>query len=109
MRLDHRAELGRLSERVAARYVTAHGGKILGRNIRVGRGEIDLLAEFEGVRTVIEVRSTTGVEPPSLRFDRAKASQVRTLARSLRASRIEVIAIRYTPTGVEIHRLIPTI
>lgn len=105
MQLEHRARLGGLSERVAARYLIRQGGRVLGRNLRVGRGEIDLLFDFGGVRTVVEVRSTTGGEPPHLRFDGRKAAQVRSLARKIGATRVDVVAIRYTAEGAEIHWL----
>lgn len=48
--------LGRRQERRAARFLKRHGLRILGRNVRVGRDEIDLIARDGNVAVVVEVR-----------------------------------------------------
>jgi putative endonuclease len=46
-RRDPRAALGRLGEELAAGYLQGLGFRVLERNVRTGRGEIDLVA-FDG-------------------------------------------------------------
>jgi len=45
------------AERAAEEHLLAHGFGILGRNVRVGRYEIDLLARDGAVLVVVEVRA----------------------------------------------------
>lgn len=57
-RLEGR-RIGRRGERLAARFLRRRGLRILERNVRCGRGEIDLLA-LEGQTLVfVEVKSRT--------------------------------------------------
>jgi putative endonuclease len=46
-----------MGERIAARYVERLGWRIVGRNIRVGRGELDIVAIDGDELVVIEVRT----------------------------------------------------
>ncbi len=48
--------IGRRHERRAARFLKRRGLRILGRNVRVGRDEIDLIARDGNVAVVVEVR-----------------------------------------------------
>lgn len=48
--------IGRATERQAARWLRRQGFRILGRNIRAGGGEIDILAQEGPVLAIIEVR-----------------------------------------------------
>ncbi|MDR3076004.1 MAG: YraN family protein [Synergistaceae bacterium] len=50
-------EFGAMGERIAARYVERLGWRIVGRNIRVGRGELDIVAIDGDELVVIEVRT----------------------------------------------------
>jgi Holliday junction resolvase-like predicted endonuclease len=55
--------VGRLAETAATEHLRAIGWGILGRNVRIGRDEIDIIALEPGpVRTivVVEVRSRSG-------------------------------------------------
>jgi putative endonuclease len=54
---DRRHHLGRRGEEVAAAYLQANGYAILARNLRCGRGEIDILAAREGALIFVEVRT----------------------------------------------------
>ena len=84
---------------------------MLARNVRVGRGEIDIVARVGGETAAVEVRSRWAVgkggsPDPLEAFDAAKARQVRKLASelppSLRTSRVDLIAVRFGDEGVEL-------
>ena len=55
-----RREIGTMGELIAARWLSAHGRKVLFRNYRgVNRGEVDIVARHRQVLTFIEVKSRT--------------------------------------------------
>jgi putative endonuclease len=51
------ARLGRAAEAAAARHLEARGWRLLGRNVRVGRGELDLIARRGRVLAFVEVKA----------------------------------------------------
>lgn len=50
-------DLGRRSERAAERYLIRRGWKILGRNVSLAGGELDLVAARRGVLAFCEVKA----------------------------------------------------
>jgi putative endonuclease len=50
-------EFGADGERFAAKYLEALGWRIIDRNVRVGSGELDIVAMDRGELVVVEVRS----------------------------------------------------
>ncbi len=52
-------ELGEFGEKVAAFYLEKKGYKILKRNFRIKGGEIDIIAEKDGIITFVEVKTRT--------------------------------------------------
>lgn len=49
--------MGRLGEGVAARFLRRRGLSILARNVRAGRGEVDLIAREGNTLVFVEVKS----------------------------------------------------
>jgi putative endonuclease len=101
-----RTRLGRFGEEVAAGFITRRGGIIVGRNLRVGHNEIDVLAEVEGERVVIEVKTAASWHGGNAgsNFDDAQAHRVRDAARSLQppVARVDLICVTVDRSGIGI-------
>jgi putative endonuclease len=74
---DHRTErqiTGARGEKAAARYLRRHGYKILLRNFRSGKAEVDLIARHKDWLVFVEVktRETEDFGAPSEAVDREK-------------------------------------
>jgi len=54
-------ELGRLGVGEAVRFLKARGWQIVGRNVRVGRRELDLIVQRDRVLAFVEVKSRQGL------------------------------------------------
>ncbi|HEC66343.1 MAG TPA: YraN family protein [bacterium] len=50
-------KLGKKGEEIAAQYLEKKGYEIIGRNIRVGRGEIDIIAKNKRGIVFVEVKT----------------------------------------------------
>lgn len=50
-------DLGALGERVARQFLTLHGFVILDHNVRIGKKEIDIIAEKDNKIHVVEVKT----------------------------------------------------
>lgn len=98
----HRRRLGAFGERVAASFLERNGVRVLGRNIRVGRGEVDLIAAARRGRFVVEVKTgmETPDEHPRWNFTDCKARQVARMARSLGIRRVDLITVVVGAGGV---------
>lgn len=57
--MNHLA-LGKRGEDAAVRYLVDEGWTILGRNVRHGRGEVDIIAASGEVVAFVEVKTRTG-------------------------------------------------
>jgi putative endonuclease len=69
---------GRAAEDLAAAFLERQGYRVLARNHRLRRGEVDLVCERGEVICFVEVRSRTGAEhgAPEETVGRAKAQRV---------------------------------
>ena len=92
-----------MGEELAAHFLIRRGARILGRNLRVGRGELDLV-DFGTQRAVVEVKTiqTGGLDDPTYAFTDAKARRVRRLAREIGVRRVDLIAVSVGSGGVGI-------
>lgn len=88
-----------------------HGLVVVDRNVRAGRGEIDILADDHGRRVAIEVKTAVAVGDdhflPEEAFTDEKAHTVRRLAEGLkpRATRIDLVAVSLIDSGARIRWL----
>lgn len=57
---NHNQRLGHLGERIAERWLTRHGWRILNRRFRNGRRDIDLVAERDSTIAFVEVKARKG-------------------------------------------------
>lgn len=103
---------GARGESIAERMLIAKGYRLLGRNLRLRRGEIDLLclAPDGATIVVVEVKArefSEGVRTPEAAITAHKQRKLRTLARDLvranawqnRPIRIDVVAVELGGAG----------
>ncbi|GFN31912.1 YraN family protein [Paenibacillus xylaniclasticus] len=80
-----RVETGRIGEEAAAAYLQAEGYTIRSRNWRCRAGELDIVAEHNGVIVIVEVRTRTAGSSAAFgtaaeSIDARKIHKVRTMA-----------------------------
>ena len=87
--MNAKQQLGRAAEAVAARHLVRDGWTIIGRNVRIGRGELDLIARRDAVLAFVEVkaRRTAAYGAPEDAVDARKRRQVARLAELWLAAR----------------------
>lgn len=108
MREDSRA-LGAEGERRAALHLEQRGYRIVGRNVRVGGGEIDLVATRPGLVVFVEVKTRRShgfgtpeeavTERKQARLLRAAAAWLHEHRGGLRLARFDVISCEPGPDG----------
>lgn len=102
-------ELGARGERIAAAFLTAAGHRIVDRNWRCDRGELDLVTVDRGQIVAVEVKTRTSLDfgHPFEAIDRRKLERVYRLAwawcaahgRSGARLRIDAVSIVIGRTG----------
>jgi putative endonuclease len=112
---DRRRDLGTLGERLAAEHLARSGYRVLDRNYRTARGELDLVATGGGSLVFCEVKTrVTGTRGPPGPLDAigfVKRRRLRRLAREWLTDpasgdrpyapilRFDAIAVTLTPAG----------
>jgi putative endonuclease len=109
---DPAQRLGRRGERVAARALRRAGYRILARNVRTPRGEVDLLAEDGPVLALVEVKSTGAgrLLTPEHRLRQAQRRRLVDASRWLsrrpglsgRVLRRDLVTVAFGPGGTEV-------
>jgi len=86
-----RAQLGKIAEDAAARYLQVHGYAILARNWRCALGEIDIVARQGKELVFVEVKGRTSDElaRPSDQVNARKQGRIAALARAYLAQNVE--------------------
>ncbi len=104
--MDQRRARGEAAEALAARYLIERAHRIVARNARVGRLEIDIVAERDGEYAFCEVRSRRdgSILNPAETVDYFKQRRIRLAAREwMRKERIvgsmrfDVAAVTFEP------------
>ncbi len=102
---------GERGEDLAESHLVRHGYRIRERSLRVGRAQVDLVVEKEGLLVAVEVklRSTDAFGPPESFVDEGQQHRIRAAIEEylhqidwLGEVRFDVIAIERTAGG---HRL----
>ena len=106
----NRRQLAIAGESLAARFLVDRDARVVARNLRVGRGELDLVVAFAERRVAVEVKTiqTGGLDDPAYAFTPAKAAQVRSLAHRLGIFRVDLVAVSIGSAGVDI-RWVPEV
>lgn len=108
--MNERSGLGARGELLAAAYLERQGYQIVARNLHLPPwGEIDIVAQHEGVLALVEVRTRRGarfggplesVTPAKLRrMLRAAHAYLATLGDSAPPARIDVIGVSLDGSG----------
>jgi len=87
--VNSRQQLGRAAEAAAAQHLRSEGWSLLGRNVRIGRGELDLIVRRGGVLAFVEVKARRSGQygAPEDAVDGRKRRQVARLAEIWLAAR----------------------
>ena len=97
------AEIGAYGERVAGAFVRRHGYRVLTRNYKTTRGEIDLVCRHGDVLVFVEVKTRAGSDlvRPAEAIDAAKEEALRHAARRY-LELLDRADIRYRFDAVEV-------
>ena len=109
--------LGNFGERAAARYLRKHGYLIIERNYVADSAEIDIIAERDGVRAFVEVktrsvgkedprspRPSSAVTPDKQRGIIAAAKYYLAGMKAPKQSRLDVVEVYVTSAGKRLRR-----
>ena len=74
----NRRAYGNAGEDAASAYLVRHGWTILGRNVRRGRGEIDIIARKRDIVAFVEVKRRSGLNygRPAEAVNREKQTRI---------------------------------
>lgn len=106
---DSRRALGNLGERLAVQHLLAKGYRIRERNFRTREGEIDIIAESDGLLAFVEVKTRKGnaMGTAAESITSAKQRRLIALAEAYEQARdglppqrrIDLIALDLAPNG----------
>lgn len=102
-----RSETGRDAEALVAKRLEDQGFTILGRNVRVGRLELDIIARRASIVVVCEVRARAHARflEPVATIDRAKVERVRRAAAEwLTTANLRGVYVRFDAASVVFDR-----
>jgi putative endonuclease len=107
-----RRELGDIGEAMASSFLIEKGMEMIGRQVKIGRGEIDLVVQDDGELVIVEVktRQSNAFGNPEDSITQKKLRQLRSLGeRYCKKSgwkgswRIDIVAISLSNKAQPIH------
>jgi putative endonuclease len=111
------AQIGNYGERVAAAFLRRRGYKVLLRNYRTARGEIDLVCRHGDILVFVEVKTRAAVDlvPASEAIDERKEEALRAAARRYLelldrddiTHRFDVVEVKLKPGEIPACTLLP--
>lgn len=107
-------DLGQLGEDLAVEFLEKNGYKILDRNWRFQKAEIDIIAQKNSILAVVEVKTRSSIEF-GLPQDFVKPKKIQLLVKAVNEYvvrkdldvnvRFDIIAIHYTKNNIEIEHI----
>ena len=110
----HNKQFGQLGEDIAVGYLERKGYKILVRNYRFGRVELDVICEFENEIIFVEVKTRTSDQMvyPEQAVGKAKQRNIRLAAEQFleekdlaKPARFDIIAVVKNESKFEIEHI----
>lgn len=110
----HNQQFGKLGEDIAADYLQQKGYKILVRNYRFSRVELDIIAEFENDIVFVEVKTRTSDQMafPEQAVGKAKQRNIRLAAENFleerdisKPARFDIIAVVKNEVKFEVEHI----
>ena len=101
--MSDRSRLGALGEQIAEWFLIDHGMEVVGRNVQIPGGELDLLAVDDSQHVAVEVRTRTRGDDPIDAIGPSKRRHVDQLAGSIGSTRTDYVGVRLSPRSVDIH------
>jgi putative endonuclease len=100
-------QIGARGEAIAARFLEDRGCSIIGRNVRVGSDEIDLVVRDGADVVAVEVKCTTTGDDPLLAVDDEKFANLERAASGHRQRivRIDIVSVQLNRDGATIRWL----
>jgi putative endonuclease len=97
-----KTELARAGERMAFEHLIGLGYRIVGQNLRLGRGELDLVAHDGATLVFVEVKTRSGLEfgAPLESVTPSKQRALRALAARYLSSTPHFGAVRFDCIGI---------
>ena len=99
--------MARFGELLAARFLAGRGVSIIGRNVRVGRSEIDVVGEVRGRPVAFEVKTVVVRHPSDDGIYQVSSDKLAAVRRGIRelsrgAGRVDVVTIGLDEDGAAI-------
>lgn len=99
-------ELGQVGEHVCARWLERRGCEVIECNWRCMRGEVDIIADDDGARLFVEVKTRLALDGrrvvPELAVDERKIARYRDMALIYLAENPEVENVRFDVAGISV-------
>jgi putative endonuclease len=100
-------DLGSWGERIAASRLEQGGWRVIERNYRLGRREVDLIVQKDGILAFVEVKTRSGTQfgPPEASITSRKRREIEAVARDfLMRHRPRYLGVRFDAVAIVVGR-----